>query len=234
MLTVSDLETYYGSSYVLQGISIEVPDGTLVSVLGRNGVGKTTLVKTIIGLVAARSGTVTFDDADISHWAPEDIARRGIAFVPQGRMIFPTLTVEENLLIGARQTEYGDWTIDRVYDLFSNLAARKNNRGTQLSGGEQQMLAIGRALMTNPKLLLLDEPSEGLAPLLVQQVSEAINVARGPGVSVLLVEQKLRFALNLSDRVYLMTKGKVVYEGDPSQLSRDKEAQERYLGLALV
>jgi len=234
MLKVSGLETYYGSSYVLQGISLEVADGTLVSVLGRNGVGKTTLVKTILGLVAARSGTVNFDGTDITRRAPEDIARRGIALVPQGRIIFPTLTVEENLLIGARETEYGDWTIDKVYDLFSNLAVRKDNRGTQLSGGEQQMLAIGRALMTNPKLLLMDEPSEGLAPLLVEQVSEAIKEARGPDVSVLLVEQKLRFALSLSDRVYLMTKGKVVYEGDPSELSRDKEAQERYLGLALV
>lgn len=234
MLTVNDLEAYYGSSYVLQGISLDVPDGTLVSVLGRNGVGKTTLVNTIMGLVPARSGTINFGGVDITRHAAEDIASGGVGLVPQGRMIFPTLTVEENLLIGARETEFGDWTLDKVYDLFSNLSARKDNRGTQLSGGEQQMLAIGRALMTNPRLLLMDEPSEGLAPLLVQQVSEAIQEARGSDVSVLLIEQKLRFALHLSDRVYLMMKGQVVYEGDPSELSRDKEAQERYLGLASV
>lgn len=232
MLEVRDVETYYESSYVLQGVSLDVPDGLLVAVLGRNGVGKTTLIRTVMGLTPPASGKIDFDGRDITRAAPESVAHAGIGLVPQGRMIFPTLTVEENLLIGARDGAGTGWGLDRVYDLFPNLTQRKTNRGSQISGGEQQMLAIGRALMTNPRLLLLDEPSEGLAPLLVRQIARAIKEARGEGLSVLLVEQKLRFALELADYVYVMSKGRIVFQGEPHSLANDRSAQEEFLGVA--
>lgn len=232
MLEVRDVETYYESSYVLQGVSLDVPDGLLVAVLGRNGVGKTTLIRTVMGLTPPASGKIDFDGRDITRAAPESVAHAGIGLVPQGRMIFPTLTVEENLLIGARDGAGTGWGLDRVYDLFPNLTQRKTNRGSQISGGEQQMLAIGRALMTNPRLLLLDEPSEGLAPLLVREIARAIEEARGEGLSVLLVEQKLRFALELADYVYVMSKGRIVFQGEPHSLANDRSAQEEFLGVA--
>lgn len=232
MLEVRDVETYYESSYVLQGVSLDVPDGLLVAVLGRNGVGKTTLIRTVMGLTPPASGKIDFDGRDITRAAPESVAHAGIGLVPQGRMIFPTLTVEENLLIGARDGAGTGWGLDRVYDLFPNLTQRKTNRGSQISGGEQQMLAIGRALMTNPRLLLLDEPSEGLAPLLVREIARAIKEARGEGLSVLLVEQKLRFALELADYVYVMSKGRIVFQGEPHSLANDRSAQEEFLGVA--
>lgn len=232
MLEVRDVETYYESSYVLQGVSLDVPDGLLVAVLGRNGVGKTTLIRTVMGLTPPASGKIDFDGRDITRAAPESVAHAGIGLVPQGRMIFPTLTVEENLLIGARDGAGTGWGLDRVYDLFPNLTQRRMNRGSQISGGEQQMLAIGRALMTNPRLLLLDEPSEGLAPLLVRQIARAIKEARGEGLSVLLVEQKLRFALELADYVYVMSKGRIVFQGEPHSLANDRSAQEEFLGIA--
>lgn len=232
MLEVRDVETYYESSYVLQGVSLDVPDGLLVAVLGRNGVGKTTLIRTVMGLTPPASGKIDFDGRDITRAAPESVAHAGIGLVPQGRMIFPTLTVEENLLIGARDGAGTGWGLDRVYDLFPNLTQRRTNRGSQISGGEQQMLAIGRALMTNPRLLLLDEPSEGLAPLLVREIARAIKEARGEGLSVLLVEQKLRFALELADYVYVMSKGRIVFQGEPHSLANDRSAQEEFLGIA--
>ena len=230
MLRVREVETYYGSSYVLQGASLEVADGSLVALLGRNGVGKTTLVRSIMGLTPAASGSIVFDEVDITAAPTHVIARMGVGLVPQGRMIFPTLTVEENLTLGARPGSDG-WTLDRIWALFPNLAARRSNRGTELSGGEQQMLAIGRALMTSPRLLLLDEPSEGLAPMTVRQVAETIHRLRNEGMSILLVEQNLRLALQLADKVYIMTKGRIVYEGLPDELAKDERTQAQQLGI---
>ncbi len=231
MLAVRDVETYYGSSYVLQGVSLEVPDRSLVALLGRNGVGKTTLVRSITGLTPPAAGSIRLDDRDITATPTHVITRMGVGLVPQGRQIFPTLTVEENLTIGVRPSTQGEWRLDRVWTLFPHLAVRRRNRGSQLSGGEQQMLAIGRALMTNPKLLLLDEPSEGLAPLLVRQVAETIRELRGEGMSILLVEQNLRMALALADKVCIMTKGRVVYEGLPEDLAKDERTKEQQLGI---
>ena len=231
MLRVREVETYYGSSYVLQGASLEVADGSLVALLGRNGVGKTTLVRSIMGLTPAASGSIVFDEVDITAAPTHVIARMGVGLVPQGRMIFPTLTVEENLTLGARCSGSDGWTLDRIWALFPNLAARRSNRGTELSGGEQQMLAIGRALMTSPRLLLLDEPSEGLAPMMVRQVAETIHRLRNEGMSILLVEQNLRLALQLADKVYIMTKGRVVYEGLPDELAKDERTQAQQLGI---
>jgi len=231
MLEVRDVETYYGSSYVLQGVSLAVWDRSLIALLGRNGVGKTTLVRSITGLTPAASGSIVFDGVDITATPTHLITRMGVGLVPQGRLIFPTLTVEENLTIGVRSGRKGEWTLDRIYTLFPNLEARSRNRGNQLSGGELQMLAIGRALMTNPSLLLLDEPSEGLAPMLVRQVAETIRRLRSEGMSILLVEQNLHVALELADKVYIMTKGRVVYEGLPEELGRDEQTKEQELGI---
>jgi len=233
MLEVRDVETYYGSSYILQGVSLDVPDRFLVALLGRNGVGKTTLVRSIMGLTPAASGSIVLDGVDITTTPTHVITRMGVGLVPQGRLIFSTLTVEENLTIGVRPSHQGDWTLDRVCSLFPNLEARRRNRGSQLSGGEQQMLAIGRALMTNPRLLLMDEPSEGLAPLLVRQVAETIRRLRTQGISILLVEQNLHLALELADKVYIMTKGRVVYEGLPDELARDDQVKEQELGIGV-
>jgi len=231
MLEVRGVETYYGSSYVLQGVSVDVPDRALVALLGRNGVGKTTLVRSIMGLTPAASGSILLAGVNITATATHLITRMGVGLVPQGRFIFPTLTVEENLTIGVRASSQGDWTLERVFALFPHLAARRKNRGNQLSGGEQQMLAIGRALMTNPRLLLLDEPSEGLAPMLVRQVADTVRRLRTEGMAILLVEQNLRLALELADRVYIMTKGRVVYEGLPAELARDERTKEVHLGI---
>jgi len=231
MLEVRGVETFYGSSYVLQGVSLDVPDRSLVALLGRNGVGKTTLVRSITGLTPAASGAILLDGVDITATPTHLITRMGVGLVPQGRLIFPTLTVEENLTIGVRPSRRGDWTLDRVCALFPNLAARRGNRGSQLSGGEQQMLAIGRALMTNPSLLLLDEPSEGLAPMLVRQVADTIRRLRSEGMSILLVEQNLHLALEVADRVYIMTKGRVVYEGLPDELAKDEQTKAQQLGI---
>jgi branched-chain amino acid transport system ATP-binding protein len=231
MLEARGVETYYGSSYILQGVSLDVPDQSLVALLGRNGVGKTTLVRSITALTPAAGGTISLNGVNITAKPTNVITKMGVGLVPQGRWIFPTLTVEENLTVGARGSGKDGWTLDRVYSLFSNLANRRKNRGNQLSGGEQQMLAIGRALMTNPKLLLLDEPSEGLAPIIVRQVAETIRKLRGEGMSILLVEQNLRLALEFADKIYIMTKGRVVYEGLPAELDKDEKAKELYLGI---
>ena len=231
MLEVRGVETYYGSSYILQGVSLDVPDRSLVALLGRNGVGKTTLVRSVAALTPAAAGSIKLDGVDITARSANVISRMGVGLVPQGRMIFPSLTVEENLTIGARAGSHHGWTLGRVYALFPNLAARRRNHGNQLSGGEQQMLAIGRALMTNPRLLLMDEPSEGLAPILVRQMADTIRQLRTEGISILLVEQNLRLAMELADNIYIMTKGRVVYEGLPEELARNEQARELYLGI---
>ncbi len=228
MIEVSDLHTYRGINYVLQGVSLTIGDGACTVLLGRNGMGKTTLVHTIMGLIRPRSGGITLGAENLVGLPAFQIAQRGIALIPQGRRIFPSLTVEENLTLGARG---GGWTLDRVYDLFGNLKARRRNRGGQLSGGEQQMLAIGRALLTNPSLLLMDEPSEGLAPVIVEQIGEIIAGLRRDGLSIFLVEQNYGLAIDSADLIYILSNGRVVWQGTASELDRTAEVRETYLGI---
>lgn len=230
-LRVEDIHTYYGDSYVLQGVSLRVAPGRLVAVLGRNGVGKTTLVRSVVGFTPPRRGRIWLRGEEITHRPSHVIARMGVGLVPQGRRIFPSLSVEENLLVAARSDGPDGWTLDRVYQLFPRLRERAQHRGNKLSGGEQQMLAIGRALMTNPSLLLMDEPSEGLAPKLVLDLAEALARLKERGLSILMVEQNLPLALRLADYVYVMSKGTVVFEGTPDQLRSAAEVRQRYLGV---
>lgn len=227
-----DLHTYYGDSHILQGISLEVKKGQIVALLGRNGVGKTTTIKSIIGFVPPRQGKVIFKGIDVTGLQPFQIAGMGIGLVPQGRRIFPSLSVRENLLIASRHTQ-GDerWNLSKIYSLFPILKERAALRGTQLSGGEQQMLAIGRALMSNPELLLMDEPSEGLSPMLVQEIGLVTQQLKQEGLSILLVEQNLPLALKVADYVYLMSKGRIVGEYLPQDLMTAREVQAHYLGV---
>ncbi len=227
-LVVEDVHTYYGDSYVLQGVSLRVAPGQLVAVLGRNGVGKTTLIRSVVGFTPPRRGRIWLRGQEITHRPSHAIARMGVGLVPQGRRIFPSLSVEENLVVAARGE---GWTLERVYELFPRLRERAHHRGGKLSGGEQQMLAIGRALMTNPSLLLLDEPSEGLAPKLVLDLAHVLLQLKERGLSVLMVEQNLPLALRLADYVYVMSKGTVVFEGSPEALRRAEEVRLRYLGV---
>ena len=234
MLNIEDIHTYYGDSYVLQGVSLEVRPRTAVALLGRNGMGKTTLIRSIIGFARPRQGRVLFDGQDITRLASHQIAHLGIGLVPQGRRIFPSLTVLEHLNVAARvDGAAGDraWTLDRVFALYPRLRERHAHRGSMLSGGEQQMLAIGRALTTNPRLLLMDEPSEGLAPLLVRELGGSIGRLKEAGLSILLVEQNLPMALAIADEVYVLSKGRVVYRGTPAALSADAAVKHRYLGV---
>ena len=234
MLQVEDIHTYYGDSYVIQGISLEVPEGAVVAVLGRNGMGKTTLIRSIVGFTPPRQGRIRFQGQDITRAPSYDIIRRGVGLVPQGRRIFPSLSVLENLTVAARPAAGGDgqaWTLDRIFHLFPRLAERKAHRGNKLSGGEQQMLAIARALMGNPRFLLMDEPSEGLAPLLVRGLGGTLKDLKGHGLSILLVEQNLHFALTAADRVHVLSKGKIVYTSSPEALLRDDEVKHQYLGV---
>ena len=239
VLAVEDIHTYYGDSYVLQGVSLEVRRGAVAALLGRNGMGKTTLIRSIVGFARPRRGRVVFSDRDITRAPSHEIARLGIGLVPQGRRIFPSLTVQENLTVAARAALDGGvpggggpaWSIARVLELFPRLGERGGHRGNMLSGGEQQMLAIGRALMTNPRLLLMDEPSEGLAPLLVRNLGDAIVRLREQGLSILLVEQNLPMALRVADDVYVLSKGHVVYHGAPADLAADGAVTHRYLGV---
>ena len=233
MIEVSDLHTYRGSNYVLQGVGLRIGDGACTVLLGRNGMGKTTLVQTIMGLLPPRSGRITLDDEELTGKQPYQIAKHGLALVPQGRRIFPSLTVEENLTLAARgATGNGDsWTLPRVYDLFPNLRDRRRGRGAQLSGGEQQMLAIGRALLTNPRLLLMDEPSEGLAPVIVERIGEIMSDLRQQGLGIFLVEQNYRLAIGAADSVYILSKGQIVWEGPPGELERSASVRETHLGV---
>jgi branched-chain amino acid transport system ATP-binding protein len=228
MLKVEQLHAYYGDSHILQGVTLEVGQGQVVGLLGRNGAGKTTTIRSVIGELRPRRGRVVLFGQDVTGAPPERIARLGVGLVPQGRGIFPTLTVRENLLLAARP---GPWTEERVYALFPNLRMRRGHRGAQLSGGEQQMLAIGRALLTNPRLLLLDEPSEGLAPLLVREIGGVIQRLRAEGLAILLVEQHLPMALRVADRLYVLNKGQIVYQGLPAQLRADEHVKHTFLGV---
>lgn len=228
LLVAREIHAYYGSSHVLQGISLRIGRGEAVAVLGRNGAGKTTTISALVGFLRPRSGSVELAGAEIARRAPHVIAQRGIALVPQGRRVFPDLTVRENLVLTARP---GPWSVDRVLELFPALSRLMDRRGGTLSGGEQQMVAIGRALLRNPLLLALDEPSEGLAPQLVRQVGEALVALRQSGLSILLVEQNLSLALKVADRVYVMNKGRIVFEGRPASLREAPEVLHQYLGV---
>jgi len=232
MLEVADIHTYYGESNILKGVSLEVKEGSVVALLGRNGMGKTTTIRSIIGFTPPRRGTVRFNGKDITGLQPYQIAQMGIGLIPQGRCIFPSLSVEEYLTMAARTRGTAEaWSLDRVYPLFPILKERANYKGNLLSGGEQQMLTIARALMTNPDLLLMDEPSEGLAPTIVQAVGQVISQLKQSGFSILLVEQNLPMALGVADYVYLISKGVVVYQSTPEELEGNEEAKAKYLGV---
>jgi branched-chain amino acid transport system ATP-binding protein len=231
MLDVEDIHTNYGESYVLQGVSLRVARGQVVAVLGRNGVGKTTLIRSIIGFTPPRRGRILLNGEDITRLPAHEIARRGVGLVPQGRRIFPSLAVGEHLEVGERVGNGSGWSFGRVLDLFPRLRERIRNRGNQLSGGEQQMLACGRALVGNPDILLMDEPSEGLAPLLVRELGRMLAGLKAGGASILIVEQNLAFALRIADHVYLMNKGQIVHESRPDTLLGNDEIKARYLGV---
>jgi branched-chain amino acid transport system ATP-binding protein len=221
MLEAEGLHTFYGKSHILHGVSLEVREGEIVTLLGRNGAGKTTTLRSLVGLTPAREGTVRIFGENTTRWAPYRIAGAGVGYVPEGRRIFANLTVEENLMVPMERP--GPWTIPRIYELFPRLGERKNNKGRQLSGGEQEMLSISRALLLNPKLLMLDEPSQGLAPLIVQEVFKVVVAARKEGISVLLVEQNVRGAVAIADRAYVLDDGKVVYSGAAAEFAKDEE-----------
>ncbi len=233
MLDVEGIQTYYGESHVLHGVSLRVGHGEAVALLGRNGAGKTTLIRSIMGFTPPRDGRIRLEGEPIQDWPAHRIARRGLALVPQGRRIFAPLTVRENLLLGARPNSQSDgWTLERVFELFPRLRERAAQAGGTLSGGEQQMLAVGRALLTNGRLLLLDEPSEGLAPLIVREIGRILLRLKAERLSILLVEQNYHLALRIADRVYVMSKGQIVYEGTPAELGANEEVKRRYLGVA--
>jgi branched-chain amino acid transport system ATP-binding protein len=228
ILALCDVDTYYGESHVLQGVTLAVEPGTVTCLLGRNGAGKTTTVRTVMGFVPPRAGQITFQGREITGAEPHRVARAGIALVPQGRGIFPDLTVRQQLTLAPRR---GRWTLDRVYARFPVLAERGTQPGGLLSGGEQQMLAIGRALLQGPSLLIMDEPTEGLAPLFVARVHEILEELRSGGLSVLLVEQNLPLALEVADRIYILNKGRVVFDGPPRRLREEAGVRHQYLGV---
>ena len=230
VLEVQDLHAYYGESHVLQGVSLTVSEGECVAVLGRNGVGKTTSLSAIVGLLRPRGGSVRLRGSEVAGLAPHRIARAGASLVPQGRRVFKDLTVLENLTLTARPRS-GGWDVGRVLALFPSLDRRRASFGDQLSGGEQQMLAIGRALMRNPDLLLLDEPSEGLAPKVVGEVGEALARLRDGGLAILLVEQNLALATRVAQRVYVMNKGRIVFGGTAAELAAAPDIEARFLGV---
>ncbi|MGA8031252.1 MAG: ABC transporter ATP-binding protein [Casimicrobiaceae bacterium] len=221
VLEVEGLHTYYGKSHILHGVSLVVPEGNIVALLGRNGAGKSTTLRSIIGLTPAREGAIRVFGQATTHWAPDQIVRLGLGYVPEGRRIFPSLTVEENLMVPVARP--GPWTVKRVFESFPRLAERKSNKGSQLSGGEQEMLAIARTLMLNPKILALDEPSQGLAPLIVREVFNIVTEARKEGTSVLLVEQNVRATVAIADHAYVLDNGSIVYSGPAAEFAKDEQ-----------
>ena len=231
ILRVEDIHTYYGDAYVLQGLSLQVQPGQILGLLGRNGVGKTTLVNSIVGFTPPRRGRILFKGVNITRVSSFETIRSGMGLVPQGRRVFPSLTVEENLRVAARSVRRHGWTLERVFQLFPRLRDRRLQRASTLSGGEQQMLAIGRGLMTNPDCLIMDEPSEGLAPIVIQGVWDAIGTLREEGLSILLVEQNAALALKVVDYVHVMAKGQVVYSARPAELWANDEIKSLHLGI---
>ena len=229
MLNISDLHAYYGKSHILRGVNLIVNKGEIIALLGRNGVGRSTLVKSIMGLVAT-SGSILFKDKEILGKATHEIALKGIGYVPENRDVFPTLTVKENLLLGVKdKNTKADWSVEEMFSLFPNLERRANVKASALSGGEQQMLTICRCLMGNPEFMMIDEPTEGLSPQMVETVAELLKKIASKGISILLVEQKLTIALRLAERVYLMGHGEVVFEGTPKELEKDIAIRKEWL-----
>src|SRR6266446_1896177 len=231
LLEVQDIHTYYGDAYVIQGLTLKLEQGQILGLLGRNGVGKTTLVNSIMGFNPPRRGKIVFKGTDITEIASFETVRSGIGLVPQGRRVFATLSVEENLQVAERHPDRHGWNLERVYSLFPRLRERRRQRAKTLSGGEQQMLAIGRGLMTNPDCLIMDEPSEGLAPIIIQGLWKAIAQLKEQGHSILLVEQNAALALELVDYVHVMSKGQVLYSAHPQELSDNEEIKSKYLGI---
>ena len=230
-LRVEALHAYYGHGHILQGVNLEIAPGRIAAVLGRNGVGKTTTLRSIIGLTSPRSGRVLLGDRDVAGWPPHRIARVGVGYVPEGRMILADLTVAENIQV-AQRVASKQWSMERLFTLFPALAERRRHKGTQLSGGEQQMLAVARALATDPKVMLLDEPSQGLAPLVVEELTRLIAQLRDEGVSLLLVEQNLKLAEAVADMVYVMVKGRMVYDAPLARFRAEREeVKAKYLAL---
>ena len=227
-LVAEDLHTYYGKSHILHGVNLEVAEGKITALLGRNGAGKTTTLRSLMGLTPPRQGRVTIFGTDTTRWATFRIAASGVGYVPEGRRIFANLSVDENLKVPLERA--GSWTAARIYQLFPRLAERKLNRGRQLSGGEQEMLSIGRALLLNPKLLILDEPSQGLAPLIVREVFRIVSQMREEGISVLLVEQNARMSLEIADHAYVLDDGAVVYSGPARELAEDEARVQALAG----
>jgi branched-chain amino acid transport system ATP-binding protein len=233
MLVVRDLETAYGVSQVLFGVSFQVEEGEVVTLLGRNGMGKTTTIRSIMGIVPSQSGSITFDGKPLRGLPSFRVAQRGLGLVPEGRQVFPNLTVFENLVAtAANRTARADpWSLERVFGFFPQLAARRNNYGNQLSGGEQQMLAIGRALMTNPRLLILDEATEGLAPKIRQEIYQSISELKTSGLSILVIDKDVKALTRVADKNFILEKGRVVWKGTSAELAADQSLQHRYLGV---
>jgi branched-chain amino acid transport system ATP-binding protein len=232
ILRVNDIHTYYGESYILQGLSLKCERAKVVALVGRNGMGKTTTMRSIMGFTQPRRGSIYFKEVDIASLPSYEISKMGISLVPQGRRIFSSLSVKENLMIAARHTEKEQaWDMERVLAFFPRFRERMNNRGNQLSGGELQMLAIARSLISNPDFILMDEPSEGLAPLVIQTICDTIQQLKKEGLSILLAEQNLDLALSVADRVYVLAKGAVVFESLPAELENNEEIKREYLAV---
>ncbi|MGD0658272.1 MAG: ABC transporter ATP-binding protein [Syntrophorhabdales bacterium] len=231
MLELTDVHSAYGDTYVVRGVSLKVTPGTVVALLGRNGMGKTTLVHTIMGLVPVRAGKISFDKKDITNLPPQRISPLGLSLVPQGRRIFPSLSVRENLALGMRGK---GWTLEGIYSLFPVLEKRASNKGNRLSGGEQQMLAIARAMLANPEIILMDEPSEGLAPIVIESIGDVIVELKKQGLSILLVEQNVPLALSVSDYVYILHKGRIVHQCATPELVENEAILTEYIGVSKI